>query len=314
LIMEPFPTKYGLLTGIVLADYYPDGSLKECTVNCPNPLTTPYGELIPQYSDEEARRKYTKSLSFYPNGDLKSISLHKQTPIATPAGTLPAELVTFHEHEKICRIFPLNGKLTGFWSEANEYELAEEFQFKLPFTEFKQKIIGIHFYENGVIRSMTFWPKDSVMIDSPVGSVPIRIGFSLYPDGSLQSLEPQRPLSVDTPIGKITAYDLNASGMSGDSNSLCFTPAGDIRSVMTSSDRIIVTDRQGNQTSFSPGLVPNICDDQKMEPVPLYIEFTPEGIKFDKQGGLEYKREHFTYTVQSKQFETERFCDECSGY
>jgi antitoxin component YwqK of YwqJK toxin-antitoxin module len=312
--MESIHTKYGMVTGIALADYYPDGALKACTVNCPNNLETAFGVLIPQYSDEEPRRKYTKSLSFYPNGDLKSISLHKQTSIATPAGTLPAELVTFYEHEKICRIFPLNGKLTGFWSEANEYELAEELQFKLPFAEFKQKIIGIHFFETGAIRSMTFWPKDSVTIDSPIGSVPIRIGFSLYPDGSLQSLEPQRPLSVDTPIGKITAYDLNANGMSGDSNSLCFTPAGDIQSLMTSSDRIVMTDRQGTQISFSPGLASNICDDQKMEPVPLYIEFTATGIKFGQKDGPEYKRELFTYTVQSQQIGTDRFCDECSGY
>ncbi len=318
--MEQVTTKYGILTGIALADYYPDGSLRECRLNRRNTLVTPYGELIPQYADDGTRRKYTKSLSFYPNGDLKSISLHEQTMIATPAGKLPAELATFYENDRICRIFPLNGKLTGFWSEANEYALAREYSFKLPVAEFTRKIIGIHFYESGAVQSMTFWPRDSVIIKSPLGEVPIRIGFSLYPDGSLQSLEPLSPLPVNTPIGRIVAYDLNASGISGDSNSLCFTPAGEVRALVTSSDRIILTDqdgrygRDGRQISYEPGLTPGLCNDQLMEPVPLYIEFTEHGIRFEKKDGEEFERAKYTFTIQSVSFKVDRSCDECSGY
>jgi hypothetical protein len=312
--MEWIPTKYGVLTGIILADYYPDGSLRECKLNRCNKLVTPYGELIPQYADDGIRRKYTKSLSFHPNGDLKSISLHEQTPIVTPAGTIPAELVTFYENEKICRIFPLNGKLTGFWSEANEYELAREYQFSLPLAEFKRKIIAIHFYESGAIQSMTFWPRDSLIIQSPVGEASIRIGFSLYPDGSLQSFEPLHPLPVDTPIGKIAAYDSNANGISGDSNSLRFTPAGTIQSLITSSDRIMIIGRNGNEILYEPGLAPNICDDRKLEPVPLYVEFSENGVRFPKQGREEYNRQQFTFTIRSMPLQIERSSDKCSGY
>ncbi len=312
--MNTVSTRYGWLTGADSIEFYPDGTVAECMLHSPNQLRTPYGKLIPQYGDGGSRRKYARSLSFHRGGVLKSISLHEQTRIATPIGIFPAELLTFYENGNICRLFPLNGKLTGFWSEANEYELAEEFHFKLPFAEFKRKIISIHFYENGAMRSLTFWPKDSLMIDTPMGKIPIRIGFSLYPDGTLQSLEPKSPLPVDTPIGKITAYDFNANGMSGDDNSLCFTPAGDVQSLITSSDRIMMTDPKGNRISFGPGLTPNICDDQKMEPVPLHIEFTPEGIVYDKKGETRYKRELYTYAIQTDHLEMERLCEECSGY
>jgi antitoxin component YwqK of YwqJK toxin-antitoxin module len=311
--MESILTKYGSLTGIVWADYYPDGSLSQCMLNVYNKLATPFGDLIPQYSDSGARRKYTRSLSFYPNGDLKTISLQEQTAVATSAGILPAELLTFYEGDRLCRIFPLNGKVTGFWSEADEYKLAREFPFELPVAEFELKIISIHFYENGAIQSVTIWPQDSLVVQTPVGQIPARIGFALYPDGSLQSVEPLKPWPVKTPIGEIAAYDLNANGIAADVNSLQFTPTGEVKSLITSSDRIVLTGRDGSQIWHEPGSAPNICNDEKLEPVPLRIELGADGVVcFDKRSC--YKRSEFDFAVQSVSLAVERLCDDCSGY
>jgi hypothetical protein len=311
--MNRIITKYGLLEGIVLADYYSDGSLCECTLNCRNKISTPYGALVPQYSDDGVRRKYTKSLSFYPGGDLKSISLHEQTPVATPAGLLPAELLTFYEGEKIRRLFPLNGKLSGFWSEANEYALAQEFEFKLPVAEFKRKIIGIHFYESGAVKSMTFWPKDSLALRSPAGIIKIRIGFSLHPDGSLQSVEPLNPIPVNTPIGKIMAFDIDANGILGDSNSLCFMPDGQIQSLATSTDRITITGRNGQRVLYEPGVKPSLFDDEKMDTVPLHIAFIGRKIGFQKSVAKEYDIEQHNFSIQSLPLKVSSSCDACLG-
>jgi hypothetical protein len=311
--MDAIATKYGRLTGIVAADYYPDGTLRDCTLNSVNKLVTPWGELLPQYSDGGPRRKYTRSLSFYPNGDLKSVALHEQTAVATPAGVIPAELLTFYEGERLCRIFPLNGQLTGFWSEADEYGLARELPLRLPAVEFKLKIISLHFYESGAIQSVTIWPRDSLIVHTPSGDISVRTGFSLYPDGRVQSVEPLIPTPVKTPIGAIMAYDLNVVGISADRNSLCFTPTGEVESLVTSSDRIILTAPDGSQICHEPGLAPNICDDEKMEPVPMRIEFTSGGtVTFDRRAAYEWRQ--YAFAVESRPLKIERACDQCSGY
>jgi hypothetical protein len=311
--MDSIVTKYGELTGIVAADYYPDGALRECTLNSMNKLTTPWGELMPQYSDGGPRRKHTRSLSFYPGGVLKSVALHEQTAVATPAGVIPAELLTFYESERLCRIFPLNGQLTGFWSEADEYGLAPELALQLPVAEFKLKIVSLHFYESGAIQSVTIWPRDSLIVHAPCGDISVRIGFSLYPDGRVQSVEPLIPTPVKTPIGTIGAYDLNAVGISADRNSLCFTPTGAVESLVTSSDRIILTAPDGPQICYEPGWAPSLCDDEKMEPVPLQIEFTSGGTAiFDRHAAYEWRKHDFV--IESRLLKIERVCDQCSGY
>jgi antitoxin component YwqK of YwqJK toxin-antitoxin module len=311
--MKSFATKYGSLTGIVAAEYYPEGALRECTLNSANKLSTPWGELVPQYSDGGSRRKHTKSLSFYPNGDLKSVALHDQTAVTTPAGVIPAELLTFYAGEKLCRIFPLNGQLTGFWSEADEYGLAEEVVLRLPVAELKQKIISIHFYESGAIQSVTLWPRDSLIVRAPIGNLRARTGFSLYPDGRLQSVEPLTPTPVKTPIGEIMAYDLNTVGISADNNSLRFTPAGEVESVVTSSDRIILTAPDGSERCHEPELAPSLCDEEKLEPVPMRIEFAAgERVIFDQQATYEWRR--FDIAIESRPLRIERSCDQCSGY
>ncbi len=281
--MESAETLYGSLQGITSFELYPDGNLKECVLSKANLLKTPFGALIPQYQNDGVRRKYVNSLSFYPDGHLKSISLQKAVPIETSAGIFPAELVTFHPNGGVKRLFPLNGKISGFWSEGEEYQLAPEFDFHFPFGDFKRKIIGIQFYQNGVVKSLTFWTQDKVMLNSPVGPIETRIGFSLYPDGRLKTLEPAKPTPVLTPVGEIEAFNVDAVGIHGDTNSLSFTAEGAVCGLMTSACRITVS---GNHRRFiyQPGLKPSLFDEEKMDTVPLKIEFNGGQVRF---GGME---------------------------
>lgn len=295
--MESMMTKYGPIDGIVSADHYSDGSLKECIVGKPISLSTPYGVLVPQYRDDGVRRKYGKSLSFYPDGALKSVSLAEQISIRTSIGTFPAELITFYEDGAIKRLFPLNGKLSGYWSEAKEYSLAREFEFHFPFGSFKRKIISIHFYPDGAVKSLTFWPEDSVTIKSPLGMVAIRKGLALYPDGAVKSVEPFQPLLVPTPIGPISVYDKDAVGIHGDTNSLCFRPDGTVESVISSTDRVTVTDPIGNTIIFQPGFKPSLTNEGMMETVPLPIAFNGDRVRFQNNSSHEYEVDKHSFSI-----------------
>lgn len=241
------------LHGVELAEYYPDGTLKECTLGAENRVATPYGELIPQYREDSVRRKFTRSLSFYPSGALRSISLETVTDVPTPIGPLPAELLTFYESGRIRRLFPLNGKLSGFWSEENEYALAPRLEFRLPALQASVKPLAVHFYESGAVRSLTLWPLEKLRPAIAGRAFEARIGVSFYETGEVQSLEPLRPTPAETPIGGLTAFDMEAAGLCGDRNSLCFDREGRVVSLKTSQNTVTVL-CGGRARTFGPTL------------------------------------------------------------
>ena len=79
---------------------------------------------------------------------------------------------------------------------------------------------------------------------TPLGNIKARIGMSFYSDGKLKSIEPATPFVVSTPIGNFMAFDKDASGINGDSNSLLFAEDGSLRSFATSSNTIKVIDNK----------------------------------------------------------------------
>ena len=283
--MKEFTTKYGELKDISTIDFYTNGVIKECKLNKYSEIQTVYGNLVPQYDGAELRRKYKRSLSFYENGNLQSISFQEQTIIDTSIGKLPAELAVFYENGNIKRIFPLNGKITAYWTEQNEYKLAEELDFSFKFGTYRIRIIGINFYEDGNIKSMTLWPKDFVEVLSPCGIIETRIGFSLYPNGVIKSCEPRRQTLINTKIGELHAFDVEAIGINGDTNSLNFYEDGTLKSFRTSLDIITIKDTNGQVKTHEPGLKTNKFNPLAMDVVPLNIVFSLDKIKID---GNEY--------------------------
>lgn len=266
-------TRYGVLKGIYHLTRYADGALKECTLMEPNKLETPYGTLVPQYEDDGLRRKFTYSLVFHPNGVLKSISLQEQTTFETAQGKLPAELVTFYDSGAIHRVFPLNGKLSGYWGEKNEYGLEPVLHFEMNGLQFDKKIIGVSFYEEGFVRSFTFWERDFVTVDLSLGKIDARIGLSFYKNGSICSLEPRLPTSIQTPVGMINAYDLEAVGVNGDINSLRFYEDGHLAAVTTHTDVVAVQTPEGKTEICSPVLHMSHYEDDVQRIEPLNIRF-----------------------------------------
>ncbi|HCR12795.1 MAG TPA: hypothetical protein DIU49_05770, partial [Desulfovibrio sp.] len=118
--METVITPYGPLPVAGKPDLYPDGVVKAMYVQGPVSLETSVGRLMPQYTIDDSRRMHQPPLTFHANGRVRSLPLETRTVLETPLGPLSAELVTFHESGGVARVFPLNGKLSGYWTEADE--------------------------------------------------------------------------------------------------------------------------------------------------------------------------------------------------
>lgn len=306
-------TIYGELKGISLVEKYNDGTIKGCMLNEYNEIQTYVGMLIPSYQNDGVRGKYINSLSFYKNGNLKSIALQNISNINTKIGSMTAEYITFYENGALKRLFPLNGKLTGYWSEENEYELAKKQEIPLLFGIVKVKIICVLFYETGAIKSITLWPKERIIVNTSFGLIDVRIGLSVYDNGKLKSLEPAKPINILTPIGNIMAYNIEANGINGDCNSLKFNEDGGINSIVTSTDRINLVNKNMEIKQFEPSLRPSLFHEDKMDIVPLHIDFFSDKVRFNKKEEDTFRISDYDFMIIKNSRMASKNCNSCEG-
>lgn len=270
-------TKYGNLNGIEDAEYYPSGQLRSCKVTKPTVLSTTLGLLYPQYETIDERRKLTGSIEFYEDGSLMSVNLATQMFISTSAGLLPAEKILFYNNGNIKRIFPLNGKLSGYWCEENEYTLSKCINLSVGSYSISAKFISISFYDSGNIKSLTLWPKERVSLATPFGTISVRKGISFYEDSSVKSFEPALPVSITTPVGIVSCYNNDVVGLNGDINSITLTERGGIKSLVTCS-----TGFHFSSSDFSKDIIPNLkagwCNELIKYPVAIKAEFSETSI------------------------------------
>lgn len=298
------------IKGITSFTTYDGGGLKECKLGDYNLISTKYGDFVPQYGNPGIRKKQLKSLSFYQSGKIKNISLEWQTEIDTPIGRFPAELVTFFEDGSLNSLFPLNGQISGFWSEEEEGARAQEFEFAFPFGNFSTKIIGLRFYSSGKVRSLILWPEERITIDTPAGKIPVRIGFKLFEDGSIESAEPAVPVPVKTPIGSINAYNANATGIDADKNSLSFDRNGRLTSLATF-DIIMARKSNGEKRIVFPKLKPGLIDEY--EKVPIKLFFGDEAVTIDDgTGATDYRISDSMFKITGGDYTEAKTCSDCS--
>jgi len=309
-------TNYGVLEGIAFSEYYENGVLKRCILKQKNTINIPCGILIPQYEDDGKRKKLMKSITFYENGNIESIVLQDSLSVNTRLGSFPAEMITFYESGAIKRIFPVFGSISAFWTAEDENNISPELQINLPFDVFKGKVINITLYETGELKSITLWPKDTILIKTHAGEIQTRIGFCLYPDGKIKSVEPYSALSVNTPIGKVLAFDPEALGIDGESNSLVFSENGNVKSLITSMAQITVFRRDGTEIVHKPSFKKSYYFDDKLAVVPMKISFSDGCICFAKRKS---KKSDAEYKISECSFRIDDFvtndchntCDEC---
>jgi hypothetical protein len=300
------------LKGITSFTTYDGGEMKECKLEEYNLIHTKYGDFVPQYGNPGFRKKQFAALSFYKSGKVRSISLEQQTEINTPIGIFPSELITFFENGFINSLFPLNGQISGFWSEEEEGELAQRFHFSFPFGDFYAKIIGLRFYQDGRVRSLILWPNEKIIIDTPAGKMPVRIGFKLFEDGRIESVEPAEPFLIETPIGSINVYDVDALGIDADKNSLCFDRKGRLVSLLTL-DTIIIKDRNGKGMFISPKLRLGPLEDE-FEEVPVKLFFEDDILIIYNDGKtVKCKISECTFRIISGNYVGVKKCTNCSN-
>ncbi|MDR3288677.1 MAG: membrane-binding protein [Peptococcaceae bacterium] len=268
------------LVGVTSHTAYEDGGMRECKLDGYNEIATKYGKLIPRYQGLGKREKDMRALSFHPGGALKSIYLEDQTEVETSVGVFPAELITFFASGEIDSLFPLNGQIGFGWSEEDEKQLTRVFSFDLPCGQFAARIIALRFFESGGLRSLILWPGEVIELDTPLGRLPVRIGFRLYEHGGLESLEPALPIVLKTPVGEVTAFDQHAVGIDADFNSVRFDENGKLSFLCTNSD-IVVNNRISGKREivYQHMRLDRLAN--KLTKVPVTLSFRDGGVTID---------------------------------
>ena len=244
-----------------------------------------------------------KSLTFYDNGNIASMVLQNITYANTSLGVIPAEMITFYESGAIKRIFPSFGTVTAFWTEKDEYLISPELKLNSPLGAFHGKLINIKLYETGELKSMTLWPKDTLLIKTPTGEIQTHIGFCLYPNGKIKSVEPFHGVNINTVIGTIPAFDPDALAIDGDSNSLVFSEDGGIESLLTTTVQITVT-YHGARMIHMPSFKQSSYFDDRLAVEPMKISFSNGLVQFGRR-----KREttDASYKISECLFKIETF-------
>ncbi|MGJ3524202.1 hypothetical protein ACR4XJ_14375 [Nitratidesulfovibrio sp. D1] len=297
--------------GAVVRCLHPDGSPAEVLLEARIELSTPAGVLVPQYVPEDPRRQRVQPVELHPGGGLKAVSLQERVVIETPAGPMAAERVTFHPGGRLRRVFPLDGKISAYWSVENETALAVPQRMETPIGVVTARIISAHFFPSGALRSVTLWPGERVTIATPQGPASVSVGFSFHESGALRSFEPDAPFEAKTPVGVLLAFDTDPEGgMAADLNSLQFDEGGSVTALTTATDKVVVTcnavaeagpdawpaccpdcarwaaatgrqARQPGRLALGPGFRDSLCGTTPTDLVPLRVGFTADAVSLD---------------------------------
>jgi len=296
--MKAIEIKYGTLNDAYIAGYYSTGEVEGYKLEEKSELDILGYRLIPSYGFPDLRKKEFPSVKVYKSGNIKGVSLNELTSITTKIGEYEVEKITFYEEGAINRLFLLDGKLSGYWSEDDEYNLAKTHEFNFEFASFEAKIMTLHFYKTCELKSITLWPKEKVKFTLKDYNITGRVGFSLYESGKLKSCEPFRPTTINTPIGDIEAYDINAIGIHADENSLNFYEDGKIKSLITSRNTITVTTSEGDTIYHTPKKLRIYSNSEVMDTISLTIEFRVNLVIIDNK---------YEYDIEKNNFEVKSF-------
>ncbi|MFW5486994.1 MAG: hypothetical protein ACNI3A_00975 [Desulfovibrio sp.] len=282
--MPTVQTIYGPINALPSLEYFSDGNVRSCISHTESHLHTPYGELIPQFTANTFRKRQLPTVSFHPNGMIRNLPLEEQTEVHTPLGKIPAELITLYEDGALKRIFPLNGTLSGFWSQEDEAQLAEPLLLNTPVGPIETNVLSLYFGPKGNIKSLTLWPDTQIQVPFQGTTLPVRIGVSFYNDGSIKSVEPASALSITTPLGELLAYDPDAVGITGDSNSLRFSQSGEVVGLRSVSHAFTLQREGQAPQRVEPPIRYSPCDGESREPAPLQVTFDKGHVFFDADG------------------------------
>jgi len=296
--MHAVNTKHGLITGATNITTGKSGSIESLFVHEEQKLNTSAGSITPQYFTEDMGRRRATPIYFHKTGNIKSLPIQQACTVTTPIGDIFAEYITFYDTGELRKVFPLNGRLSGYWTEKDEFKMADPVMFKTDIGSFTTKPICINFYKCGALRSVTLWPGEVIKVKSRYGVAGVKIGIAFYETGELKSFEPNTPYTIQTPIGELTAFATDPEGINGDVNSLQFHKDGQLKAMLTVNDTVKVTLADGTTKSFSPSLKSSYCSDLVKIPVPLLIEFNNGKARFNNSKSDEFDICHCSFKIE----------------
>ncbi len=313
--MKRIETSYGVLEGATDLVYYKNGNLRSCKLEKYNAITTSIGFLVPQYGDMDTRTKLREAISFYDTGELKSIYLKEPVIVNTTVRTLKGEFITFYKQGTIHRLFPLYGQVSGYWSEEEEYQLAEKATFKIGELQVSNKMNSYCFYPSGYLKSLSLWSKEVLIVQLHKKNIAIRLGIAFYENGNIKSLEPYVPTKIKTPIGDIMAYSNEPIGIHGDTNSLILDEDGRIKGITTVSTAIRMNNDQGEEQVIAPHLVRSQLDIERWVISPITISFLEnQVIIVDEHTTYRLNKDDFKWSTTQIGFEEiGHECGNCQG-
>lgn len=291
--------KYGSLNNAIITERYSSGEIESFKVEEKNIIDISGYTLIPRYTFEETRTRESPAIRLYKTGEIKSIDLEKSTTISIEGYVFSVEKIVFYKSGAVKKVFPLNGKISGYWTQDDEYNLAESYKFKFDFAEFSAKVISIKFYEDGKIKSVTLWPKEKIIIHYNDLAIENRIGFSIYKSGKIMTCEPSKPVYINTPVGKIKAYDINSIGINGEDNSLKFNEDGTIKALKTSTNIIVAINiKDGRLKVHGPKVVSLYANSDLKELTTVDVEFDNDNVIINKD--YIYNLKEYYFVIKEK--------------
>lgn len=281
------------LKGASIASTYDSGEVELVNVHEKNEIVINNNHFIPRYSYGDVRRKDLPAIQLYKSGEIKGIDIEGVASVQISNYHLKAEKVTFYKNGRIKKVFPLNGRLSAYWSEDEEYKLAQNIRFTFGFGSVNNKIICVKFYESGAIKSLTFWPKERISIKYKDRIIRCRTGISMFENGKLMTCEPSTPVEVSTPIGNLEAFHKNSIGITGDSNSLKFDKEGNVIELITSTNTIKVINKKGQVVIHSPRSELIFAGAEEKQLIPLRVNFVDNVVIIDKKYKYELSKFNF---------------------
>lgn len=290
---------YGVLNNAFISERYSSGEIEGFKVDEESKIYINNYVLIPSYTIGDSRKRESSSITLYKTGEIKSIYLEKSTAIDVGGYSFNVEKIIFYKSGKVKKIFPLDGKITAYWTEDDEYNTAEVYNFNVNHINYSGKLISMKFYEDEKIKSITMWPKDRISIEHNNLLIENRIGLSFYPNGNLMTCEPSKPIYISTPIGKIKSYDINSIGIHGEDNSLKFNEDGTIKALKTSTDVIVaVNNNSGCLKVHEPKLVTPYSNSDLKELITVDIEFCGNNVIINEE--YVYNLKEYYFIIKNK--------------
>lgn len=192
---------------------------------------------------------------------------------------------------KACMLNEINLINTKYGTLIPRYSFSNE--------EYNKHIASLCFYEDGRLKSI--YLQNQTNINTPIGTLPAKL-VTFYESGNIKSFEPSKPALISTPIGKITTFSSSTLDLTSDINSVNFYESSNLKSLLTSSDKVTVLLEDDAIEIYEPNLKINTENKKHLDVIPLIISFSDNKIQFNNSKDDEYDLCHFNFTIEHLAF------------